>query len=106
MKINNIEVKRIKNLGNYESLTIAVSGIPSPANKLSEEFDKLTKYIDFKLNEVERKTKYDKYKAELDSGELSEAEAKKATSFITRYNEFMAEIDALEIEFSNDNAEV
>lgn len=106
MKIDKIEIKRIKNLGNYESLTLSIAAIPTPHLPLSGEFDKLTKFIDYKLNETERTAKYEKYKADLETGDLTDAEKKKAEAYVKRYVEFKAEIEALELEFVQNEPEV
>lgn len=93
--IERVSVRQIKNLGNYESITLeleaVVTGEPDTA------IDELAEVVIYKLNQGDRTAKFEEYTEKLKDKDITEAKRKDMENYIEKYNAL--EKRMVEIEF-------
>ncbi len=86
MKIRQITIAEIKNLGNYENRTLSITGELHDGDNLDEEIYKLQLYVHHKLNADARKEKLKEVKAKLEE-DMPDAKREKLEAYVAKYEE-------------------
>lgn len=96
MKIKEITVERLKNLGNYESARLNVTAQLDEEDNVNQTVEDLAFFLDFKLNEGEREKKMADISIELEKGDLNEVALEKRNEWIAKYKEAWERFNSLE----------
>lgn len=102
MKLKEVTIEQVKNLGNYESARLGVTAELGEGDSLDAVANDLKFYVDFKLNQDVREHKLGEINRELESGkdekgkELSPAAIKQRKGWISHYERAWERFNALE----------
>jgi hypothetical protein len=71
IRVTEIRIDRTKSLGNYENIKLGFSAIVDESENVIEAVERLKLIIDWELNKEEREAQYERFSAQLKSGETN-----------------------------------
>lgn len=95
MKLTQITIERVKNLGNYESKRMGVTAEVSDSDSINVVISDVDLWLNWNLNRTESDYKLKQFTAELGNDELPAATRKAKEDFINWYNKTQARVEAM-----------
>ena len=71
IRVTEIRIDRTKSLGNYENIKLGFSAIVDESENIIEAVERLKLILDWELNKEERDAQYERFSAQLTSGEAN-----------------------------------
>lgn len=95
MRLTQITIERVKNLGNYESKRMGVTAEVTEKDDITAVMSDVDLWLNWNLNKAESDYKLKQFTAELGNDELPAATRKAKEEFVNWYNETEAKVAAM-----------